>query len=450
MVSSLTPIRPFVELARQISGKIVCKYYMICDNSLDYERFVSDNQLECKNVFFIGVGKKSGKSCSVAERKREKKEKVRELVYKSMALLRFGVDIKNIFQIINNEQKKRNEIEKIFDLYKPNLLICYSDLRLGYEMHAIYCAAKLGITRMIAPIVKYGTAESLLCSPESFYVKKVCERLSFLEKYAIKKYPMCAINVKDMIAFRFSPQTIIALGYMGLLPENLWIPGSGDITQAALISDSEYQYYLKIMGDEYRQKCKVTHTIEETYIIQKMKDRVELKREILSKYNVSVDSIVCLALSSHANSTSNITYEEEKNVYLKIIASLKSVFGNIFISMHPRMIKENYLWISEIENCILLDEPLYKIIPIIDVFCAGEYSSVTDMVKNINFPKIYYSMDIFREDKLYVELKKIQDESEKIKKMDRQTIYYQYDGKSDFVDMVIEEITKNEKNKPTY
>lgn len=448
VASSATPIRSFIELTKQLEKKISVKVYMLCDEMSQYQRITQENHLDCEEITFIELGDKQAKNefknAEVTFIQKESAGKQTWIykswrrIYKNSQIAKLLIDIKDIIIIIKRHKNKRVEIDRYFRQYNPDMVILYSDLRRGYESAAIYLAAKYKIPRIIAPVARTGTAEGAILSGGWCYRKKQTDKLSIIEKYVIKRHPGHCLRIKNDFVFRFEPREIAAYAMLGVLPENPWVLGSGNITSIAFISQDDYDYAVSLMGEQYRKKACVTHTIEESDIVIRLGERKEIRENFLQKYKITGSRIVCFALSAYARSSLPIDFEMEKDTFVRIANEMVRVFGTVLISLHPQMNRKDYLYFNEISGCIIVEEPLYKIIPVCDVFIGDSASSVREIVKNINFSKIFIPHEMFLRRLTDEDIKNIKEDALCVKEKNESPIMYQQDGMRDFYDLIIE------------
>lgn len=455
MASSTTPIRSFIELTKQLETKTNLKVYMLCESIADYQKIIREGQFHCDEITFIELGNhkikdskhKTGAAIGSSEKSNINKKtwlyKCWRKIYKNSQIAKLLIDIKDIIKIIKINIKKKAEINKYFRHYSPDMVILYGDSRMGYEAHVIHSAAKYKIPRIIAPIVNIAKAEYIVRSGAWCYKKEENEKFSILEKFVLKKYPGSHVKVGDIHAFRYTPCEIAAYGMMNILPNNPWVTGAGMITDIALISQEYYEYAVSVMGESYKRKACVTHTIEESDIKIHLGERDQIQKYIIQKYNIDCSQVVCFALTAYANSSLPLDFETEKEIYTKIAYEMTKIFGKVLISLHPRMDKQKYMYFHEIYGCIIIEEPFYKIIPACDIYIGNSISSTNEIVKNINFPKIFIDHEIYFRGLTDEDIKNIKIEAFKAKEQASLQIIFEDDGKEDFFELLYRKYVRN-------
>jgi len=453
---STTPVRPFVELTKQLKEKINVKVYLLCERTVEYSRIICENDLQCEDIVYVEVGKKksngifeinrSERTIKINIKELSKQTKAYEIwrrVYKTSKLAKLIIDIKDIAKKYRKLKKERDEINKYFIKYHPDMVILYSDIRMECDAFAAYLASRYNIPSMVAPIASFGKADEHVRSGGWCYRKNKKDKFSLLEKYILQKYPKAYVQVGDVIAFRFEPCEILAYALLGILPSNPWVPGTGNSSSIALISQDNLDYAVSEIGEEYKRKAQVTHTIEETDIIMQLKQREELRNQVFRKYKIIDSQIVCFVLTAYANSSLPVDFEMEKDIYTRVASAMVKIFGTVLISLHPRTKREDYLYFHEIPGCIIIEEALYKILPACDVFIGNSVSSTKEMVKNLTIPQIYIPHELYFRGISEEDIKNLQSEAYKIKKMGQYHITYVDDGRKDFFNIIIEELTNN-------
>lgn len=453
---STTPVRPFLKLTEQLKDKINVKVYLLCESTVEYSRIVRENDLQCEDITYIEVGKKkSGNTLEINRsyqtKKFDKKEyikktrlyKIWRMVYKISQIAKLIIDVKDVIKKFLKLKKERDEIKKYFIQYHPDIVILYSDVRMECDALTAYLASKSNIPRIVAPVVSFAKADELVRSGGWCYRKNRKDKFSLLERYILKKYSASCLLTEKVVAFRFEPCEILAYALLGILPSNPWVPGTGNSTSIALISQDNLDYAVSMVGEKYKKKAQVTHTIEETDIIMRLKNRDGLREKVFEKYKMDDPLIVCFALTAYANSSLPVDYEMEKNIYVRVASAMVEIFGTILISLHPRTKKEDYLYFNEIAGCIIIDEALYEIIPACDVFIGNSVSSTKEMVKNITISQIYIPHELYFRSISEADVKNLKNEAHRIKEMGRPHVTYVDDDREDFCDLIVEKLINN-------
>jgi hypothetical protein len=453
VADSGTPVRPFVELSKQLENQINAKVYILCTaEAMDYKRILKGSGLEYEDIAFIefdDVNKyhveTSSESVNVSSKenenviKRSPLYKLWRRIYKSSQLVKLAVDIKDIIKLLIKQQKKIDKIEQIFKTYSPDLVILYSDIKI-FGSSVIKVASKYNIKSIVAPIAIAYDPQRMIRNGIWCYRKDINEKYTILDKYVIDKYPKSHYKVGDIIALRYSPVEIVVYDILKILPGNPWVVGSGKSTYFATSSQQMADELINSMDETYGKKTYITCTIEETYIKKCVQNSINSIRDnIIKKYGITSSKIVCIALSAYAKaSTPYIDFEKEKNNYILIINELVKNFDIVLVSLHPIMQRENYMYLYDINGCKIVDEPLYKIIPACDVFVGGSESSTREMVKRLNIHKIFYNHEAFIDGISQNDVENIRNEAQHILMSAPIDVSYDDAGTLDFVDLVVD------------
>lgn len=403
IATSNTAIRPFVELVRQLSKKIDIEAIILCNKNIDCHAIANLYADVMQNIKFIEL-EKSGKnviqqSIVVEKNKKDKQKKSFFYncwlkIYSESAFVQSAIILKDSFKLALDYRKKEKKLEQYFEIYKPAALIIYADYRMGYEALGIKIANKRGIPSAIAPIVKISRPEQHIAQGGGCYKKYKYERFNYVEKWIIKHKPLSIVEVESLVAMRYAPYEVIAFLMMGIMPLNPWVFGTSKCTLAALKDIENYNYTIAVMGEKYRNKIKLVESIEDTDIKEKMKSRGELQARIREKYGLR-DRIVCFATTAYAHSSLPVTYEMEKENHIKILKVLSENFDRILISLHPQLQYSEYTYMSEIENCVIIEEPFYQILPACDICIGLEVSSINETIQKLGIPHCFIKHDAF-------------------------------------------------------
>lgn len=449
MADSRTAVRPFVELTKQLEKKINVKVYMLCaGEGVEYRRILKESSVEAESITFIELvknenrQKKSKEKCENIENKAKHSllYKGWRKVFKVSRTVKLMVDIKDIVKKYKKEDKMRKRVEILFHQYTPDVVILYSDCSMGYSAHVISVAAKNNIPRIVAPITSPGNWESYIRTGGWCHRKNRTECFSIVEKYVAKKYPKSCVAIDDIIAFKYEPQEIVIYGIMGMMPENPWVLGMGNITLFATASQENYKRVISAEGETDGRKACMTRTIEETGIIMQLQEREEIREGLIRKYEITTRQIVCIALSAYAHSSFPIDYDMERKNYIKIITAISEIWGTVLVSLHPQMKKQDYLYLNDIKGCKVVDKPLYKIVPACDVFIGADMSSTRDMVERLSIHKIYFSHEAFLKGISEADMLNLQERARLIKALGKTTVNYSINELPDFVDLVVKEL----------
>jgi hypothetical protein len=163
----------------------------------------------------------------------------------------------------------------------------------------------------------------------------------------------------------FRPFESHGLKELGLLPQNPWVIGGSGFVTVFLESERERNRLISLGGNE------------DVYIVTGLAshDEVfsELKKTIEKKRNKKIITIALPTYWEHglASKDDHFKYIDE------MLEILKKLGAHIVISLHPKMKRANYAYMTEKFNVEIADKPLYKIIAETDLFLNNFSSTVS-------------------------------------------------------------------------
>jgi len=231
--------------------------------------------------------------------------------------------------------------------------------------------------KKIAIIIPYLTVSGA-DAPAFLRRERKIYRLSFLSpiitKYVFNKFTDQVYNSKwgDMIFYR--PSEILTLNRFNALSENPWFMGLG--LSDIVIVDNKYTYqnYRKFGIPENKLRIYGDLSFDDLYNSYLNKDKI--KQNIINEYLLDPEKkIVIIALPQFAehNIMSWDLHWKEINF---ILSEVSKVFNNILISLHPKMEREEYMFLENKYSCKILQERLYRVLPIADMFISVNSSTI--------------------------------------------------------------------------
>lgn len=448
MASSKTPIHSYIELAAQLNEEHKFQTVILCDDEGMYEKYIEE--VIGKNIVFYAFEQREtddivNSDSSLVNNKRKHKNiiaGIRKMC--GIIVLRYphnfvSVFIRTVYHIgVMKRQEKK--VREIFEKYVPKALILYSDRRGGYESLVIKIAEEYKIPRLIAPIVTCGNPYSLINNPTNGYRINCNSRTPLACKLIMKYYPNSYIRNNNMYIFYDYPGVTFAKYYMNTLSDNPWIPGGGGSTFIGFVDSKDYGYCKTALGTNWaKEKAKVLRSIEMTSVYRSFQMRNQMKEFYREKYDLDGERIVILALSGYTEARNTFSYNISMSNYIKIIKAAIDVFGSILLSLHPRMNREDYPMFESVQGCRVLEERLYKVISICDVYIGFEISSISAMIKAFSFPKIQISHEQFTRNMSDNEINNLLRNLESVKRENRDIELFD-DGNEDFYQIVLDNI----------
>lgn len=460
ITNSKTPIRSFIELCCQLNNRISddIEYVLYLEGvaSNDYKGIASGCKIsERLKVIYINekgqlltsnddslasvitVQNLSNQSCLKQGILYKVWIRLTESEEEDSAKWNFRETIKPLVKSFIEQRKINENLRKWYNPREADLVIVYSDLRIGSNAHMIKKAKRAGVPVIVAPTVRLPIPNEMADGTGEMYRCIDRNHLRFFERIAHWKYRNSEISTDKTFGFRIPPYKMIVYDFWGVLPNNPWIMGTGNSTFAAYSDEDNYEYAVKHIGKEYRGSIGIFNSIEETSIIDRYKNNREIDRKkIREKYNLTKDKIVCLALSSYSKSSAQMTLDEELMVYKQIIDCICLGYQELIISLHPVMNNEEYSCLIENHTGIrIIEEPLYLIVDAIDILIFSSNSSVKNLIRNIPINSIMIPHDEIMNTELS---NKTKEKLSSLKDIDSD-VSTDAKEKRDFVDYIVKE-----------
>lgn len=264
----------------------------------------------------------------------------------------------------------------IFNKFNPDIILANGDRSCGIEPVFLKIARKRKVRIIIPFYVNYSDLNGCVKTRSNRPLCTLSKRSPFITKYFTKKYqyPQVIKNDKKKVLF-YEPSQLFLQDKLGTLSDNPWYMGNGlsdVLCVASRVACEEYQAQgvperkIRIIGDVIYDQLRINYL-----------RRKEIKKDIINKYDLQKDRrIIIIALPQLAQH-SFLSEKEHWNETNYLIGKVSEIENDVLLSLHPRMNLKNYSFLEKQYNCRILEERLYKVLPMADMFIATYSSTVT-------------------------------------------------------------------------
>ncbi|QYJ95153.1 polysialyltransferase family glycosyltransferase [Shewanella spartinae] len=184
----------------------------------------------------------------------------------------------------------------------------------------------------------------------------------------------------------FRPFEHLALNEIGVFPKNPWVLGMGHCDLMLVDSERERNRLISLGGEE--EKYIVTGTVSHDCLYEANVKRGDIKTELAKRYSLAGEAIAIIALPQYYE---HGLCDKEKHFYI-INNLIKSVIGlgfEILISLHPKMNRNNYVYLEAEYGVVVLEQELSEVIVVADLF-VSTYSSTIVWARMCNIPAVIF------------------------------------------------------------
>ncbi len=275
------------------------------------------------------------------------------------------------FKLLKKIKKDYIISQKIFNDIKPDLLIAENDRAPGFEQ-AILKAAKDSGIKILIPYYAISGGEIFLRKNDIRYKLKIYS--SIFTQIVYRKNKHQAYFYNNEIIYFYNSFTLHALSKFGSLSTYPWIIGNG--LSDIICVDNQYNYNRYISTGVLKNKIKIVGDLSYDKLYYNFKERSELKKKTIHKYKlVNKKKIIIISLPQLFEHNM-LDWENHWNEIIFLMKEIEQTNQNIIISLHPKMEMKNYKILESRFNCKIIEERLYDLLPIADLFIATFSSTI--------------------------------------------------------------------------
>ena len=273
------------------------------------------------------------------------------------------------FYITIKMNKYKQKAFEIFKNKKFDLVLSINDRGYTYdEAPFLWAAKKLNI-----PIILPFAAQFDISKAQEYRKDSNGEVRPF---FSANTYPSIYKTyakrcLKDHIINNIFFQNLFALmsaKNTGILSSNSWWPGNG-ICDAVFV-DSKYTKELYIKNKVEEEKIYIVGHPDYDLIFESLKNKAEIRRRFLDEFHLDEKLPYVLLAVPQYYEQGDMEKEKHWKLIESYIQSLKSININLLLSLHPRMIYEDYEFLQKKYNCNIVDQKLCSFIGCADLFLA--------------------------------------------------------------------------------
>lgn len=285
----------------------------------------------------------------------------------SLSEIVFYLRYKKIFERI---VKKTTEL---LNFFHPITVFATGD-REDVRGSAFLRAVKDRGSNIVIPYLTVSTADgpALLRKNNGIYRSSLCSPI--ITKYILHEFPGQIYDSKwgKMIFYR--PSEIIVLNKYNALSKNPWFIGYG--LSDIIVVDSRYTYQMYRKSGVPEKKLKIFGDLSFDALFNCCLNKNRIKQNTINKYSLNPKKkIAIIALPQFAEHHIMDWNSHWKEIKF-IVSEVSKVFKNILISLHPKMERGKYVFLEKKYNCRILEERLYKVLSIADMFISTNSSTV--------------------------------------------------------------------------
>lgn len=264
-------------------------------------------------------------------------------------------------------------IEFIKEEILPDVIVVPSDRSNAFILNILKYAKKNDILTTTVPVSFISGPERLIASRRNEKSYFTFLHIIFRQKYS-KLYKRDIKTKKLVCYYRFEHLPILIKN--NLLPENPWAFGSGLVTFIMVDSQRTKEDLVKLGTKPNKIYVTGHHIFDELFNVKNRK--TEINKKINYRYkNHSTNKKIIFAVP-HLAEHGLIDWQEHWAKLGLVCDNLQRYSSNfdIFISLHPKMVKQDYMFLEYKYGFKLLIEPLSSVLPVADYFIATFSSTV--------------------------------------------------------------------------
>jgi hypothetical protein len=250
-----------------------------------------------------------------------------------------------------------------------DFLFLPGDRDLVFVQAFLKAAKELGI-KIIIPYLTYSGKEGPLKLREK---KKEYQNLLFSSVYSKIAFKCFSRQVFKNTMF-YSPAVTKALDNFGTLSANPWINGAG--LSDIVCVDSEHTKQRYISEGVPAEKLKIVGDGSFRNLSRAFKNKDEIKKEVLNKYSLDTKLKNVIISLPQLGEHDLLPWEDHWKEINYLVGAVKKLNANILLSLHPRMKREEYVFLECKYGVTILEERLEHVLPMADAFVATFSSTV--------------------------------------------------------------------------
>lgn len=261
----------------------------------------------------------------------------------------------------------------VVDEFQPTVIITNGDRHWGIEQSFLKIA-KLKKISIIIPYLSYSGEESLINSrrKSKIYTKSIISPVIVQLAFKLFKDQILVKN-KGQFLF-YTPSKLYSLKKYGTLSSYPWCIGNGLSNIVCVDSAETCRRYLNYKVK--REKIAIVGDVAYDNLYKSYCEKNEKKIELVKKYALEGEKKTVVCSLPQLGEHGILPWKEHWKEISFLVKTLESLEQNVLLSLHPKMDLKNYEYLQKDYNCRIVNERLFEILPVADLFVATFSSTV--------------------------------------------------------------------------
>lgn len=269
-------------------------------------------------------------------------------------------------------ENKYKEFLSLFITSKVDILLIGGDRHItsGFEPAILRACKDLEMPAII-PYLTYIAEEEDL---SRFSKRYPHYQPSFLLSNYIKKSQLKFSDQKKHELYFYRHSVSNALDKFGVLSPNPWVMGSGHSTALCLPNKHLMRHYQALGLSP--NKTILVGDVSYDKLYSRCQERNENRLSLEKKYGLERNkNLIVMALPQLAEH-GLLSWPDHWKEIRFLVSSTVLTDQNVLVSLHPKMLRDRYVFLEEEYNCHIVDEQLSDVLPAGDLFVATFSSTV--------------------------------------------------------------------------
>jgi len=256
----------------------------------------------------------------------------------------------------------------------PSIIFTNGDRHIFLEQAALKYGIKNDIPTVVLNYTQSANSESLLIGKMKKTAGVLKSQISmwgrFLERLAPQNY---IYDGSERFSF-YTPEVAVTLKLFGTLSENPWEMGCGKSRYIMASSLEEKESWVK--RGVKTEKILVAPTLAQIYLQKSFNNKKLILNNMMREDGLDISRQNLVFAVSQLWEHGMIDDKHHfYNQLLDIVKSLRTTGCNLFLSLHPKMKKDDYLFL-EGERTKILNKRLHDVLPVFDLLVAVNSSTL--------------------------------------------------------------------------
>lgn len=269
-------------------------------------------------------------------------------------------------------EHKYKEFLSLFITSKVDILLIGGDRHItsGFEPAILRACKDLEIPVIIPYLTYLAEEEGLFLSSQRY----PHQQPSFFLSNYIKKSQLKFSDQKKQGRYFYRHSISNALHKLGVLSKNPWVMGSGESTVLCLPNKHLMRHYQALGLSPTKTALVGDVSYDKLYL--RCREKNENRLSLEKRYGLETGKeLLILALPQLAEH-GILSWSDHWKEIRFLVTSAVLTEQNVLVSLHPKMLRDRYVFLAEEYNCHIVDEQLSDVLPAGDLFVATFSSTV--------------------------------------------------------------------------